>query len=84
VREWRERGRNRRRKGEVKKGEGKGMYGKCGEGSGVERCWEVHVEEERGRRREKGALDVIHCAGHVMASVVCSVTICDPSHAFSC
>ena len=47
------RGRNRRRKGEVKKGEGKGTYGKCGEGSGVERCWEVHVEEERGRRKKE-------------------------------
>ena len=48
------------------------------EGSGVERCWEVHVEEEK---ESKEGLHVIQ--GHPQLRthfVICSVTICDPHH----
>ena len=50
------------------------------EGSGVERRWEVHVEEEK---ESKEYLHVIQ--GHPQLRthfVMCSVTICDPITCF--
>lgn len=50
------------------------------EGSGVERCWEVHVGEEKESKED---LHVIQ--GHPQLRthfVMCSVTICDPITCF--